>query len=112
MASGVDCPKMILELWLIGVVIHTRGPMSKATPKMWSRTAGYTTWGQRVYAGETMELWIKVSWRFYTSSSKNQTGLGLAQVASAQGYAPYGQLPTTHGRNAAEHVLCFRTAVP
>jgi hypothetical protein len=52
-ASGAERPTMILELWPIGAVIHTRGPMSKSSRELWSCTAGYTTRCGRVHAGET-----------------------------------------------------------
>jgi hypothetical protein len=50
---GAEHPKVILKLWPIGVVLHTRGPMVKHSRKIWCRLAGYLTRCPWVFAGET-----------------------------------------------------------
>jgi hypothetical protein len=52
-ASGHLKPKMILELWPIGVVLHNQGPVTKSTRKVWLQSAGYLTRCRWVHAGET-----------------------------------------------------------
>jgi hypothetical protein len=53
LACGAERPSLILELWPIGAVLHTKGPMEKASRERWSRMADYLTRCCRIHAGET-----------------------------------------------------------